>query len=92
MLRALSGIDRVVTNIVTGSVVIYYDTEAVTPEAIIQHLQDQGYFDADLAVSHDIHVQNVATRAGFKLGRMAFSWALGKTLEANGLSLLAAII
>jgi hypothetical protein len=34
----------------------------------------------------------VAHRAGKVFGRAAFSYVVGKTLEANGLSLLAAFI
>jgi hypothetical protein len=32
------------------------------------------------------------THAGLRIGKVAIGWALSKTLEANGLSLLAALI
>jgi hypothetical protein len=43
-------------------------------------------------ISADEHIQGAVTRAGLRIGKVAVGWALGKALEANGLSLLAALI
>jgi hypothetical protein len=50
------------------------------------------HFDESKAISHDELVQSAAAKAGFKIGKAIFGWAISKTLEANGLSMLAAII
>jgi hypothetical protein len=43
-------------------------------------------------VSKDEHIQAAVTKAGLRIGKVAVGWAIGKALEANGLSLLAALI
>ncbi len=92
LLLNLTGIEKIKTNPVTCSVIVNYDPDLLDPQEIIQLLIDHHYFDASAAISHDEHVQNAATRAGVKIGKIICGWAVSKTLEANGLSMLAAII
>jgi hypothetical protein len=92
LLFNLDGIEQIKTNPLTGSVVIHYDPDLLDPQKIIQLLTDHRYFDESNAVSHDEVVREAAARAGFKIGKMIFGLAVSKTLEANGLSMLAAII
>ena len=49
-------------------------------------------FDEANAITHDELVQSAVAKAGFKIGKLIFGWAVSKTLEANGLSMFAAII
>jgi Heavy metal associated domain 2 len=92
ILLNLAGTERLKTNSLTGSVVINYDPDLLNAQQIIQLLIDHQYFDASNAITHDELVQNAAAEAGFKIGKMLIGWAVGKTLETNGLSMLAAII
>jgi hypothetical protein len=92
LLLNLAGTEHLKTNSLTGSVVINYDPGLLNAQQIIQVLIDHQYFDESNAITHDDFVQNAAAEAGFKIGKMIFSWAVGKTLEANGLSMLAEII
>jgi copper chaperone CopZ len=92
LLSNLDGIEQIKTNPITGSFVIYYDPDLLDPQQILQLLIDHRYFDESNAITHDKHVQTAATKAGLKVGKMVFGWAVSKTLEANGLSMLAAII
>ena len=86
------GIEQINVNAITGSVIVFYDPDQVQGEHIIRLLVENGYFDDSKAISHDEHVKQAIAKAGAKLGRAAFGWVIGKTLEANGLSLLAALI
>lgn len=45
-----------------------------------------------LAVKNDVHRDRAADRVGRAVGRAAFSYFVGRVLESNGLSLLAAFI
>ena len=92
LLEHHNGIDQIKVNQVTGSILVFYDTDSVQGEQIIRTLIEAGYFDDSTAISHDAHMQQVVARAGVKLGRAAVGWLVGKTLEANGLSLLASLI
>jgi hypothetical protein len=92
LLFNLHGIDHISTNSLTGSVVINYDPDLLDSGRIIQFLIGHGYFDQSKAITNDQAVQKAAANAGFKIGKVVFGWAVSKTLEANGLSMLAAII
>jgi hypothetical protein len=92
LLLNLAGTEHLKTNPLTGSVVVIYDPDLLSAQQIIQVLTDHQYFDESSAITHDELVQNAAAEAGFKIGKMIVGWAVGKTLEANGLSMLAEII
>ena len=92
LLSSLAGTEHVKPNSLTGSVVINYDADQLEAQQIIQLLVDHQYFDEANAISHDEVVQSAAAKAGFKIGKVIFGLAVSKTLEASGLSLLAAII
>jgi hypothetical protein len=88
----LDGVERIKVNELTGSVVINYDPQEIEPQDMINILRDNGYIDETKAISHDAHIQTAASKAGLKIGRAVFGWAVGKALEGSGLSLLAALI
>jgi copper chaperone CopZ len=92
LLLNLDGIEHIQTNPLTGSVIVNYDPGLLHPQQIIQCLTDHQYFDESKVITHDELVQRAAAKAGRKVGKMVFGWALSKTLEANGLSMLAALI
>jgi len=92
LLSNLDGIERIRIKPVTCSFVINYDPDLLDPQQIIQLLIDHHYFDESNAITHDEHVQTAVAKAGLKVGKMIFGWAISKTLEASGLSMLAAII
>jgi copper chaperone CopZ len=92
LLFNLNGIEQIRTNPLTGSVVINYDPDLLDLQQIIELLTEHHYFDQSMALTHDKVVQNAATKAGLKIGKMICGWAVSRTLEANGLSMLAAII
>ena len=92
MLRGLDGVTAVTFNPLTGSLVVLFDQDRIGPEQISGCLKDGGLFDPSLVISSDEHIQGAVTQAGLQIGKVALSWALGKALEANGLSLLAALI
>ena len=86
------GIEQIKVNALTGSMIVFYDPDLVQGEQIIGILVENGYFDNSEAISHDDHVKQAVAKAGAKLGQAAFGWVIGKTLEAYGFSLLAALI
>mgnify|MGYP006299876537 FL=1 len=87
-----TGIDKVKVNHLTGSIVVTYDPADIGEERILDILEYEKLFDRSLAVRNDVHMDLAATRAGKAVGRAAFSYIVGRALESNGLSLLAAFI
>jgi hypothetical protein len=88
----MDGVADVTFTALTGSLVVLFDPDRIAPEQITGCLSDLGLFDPSAAASSGDPIQGAVTRAGLQIGRVAVSWALGKTLQANGLSLLAALI
>ncbi len=92
VLRAIPGVTGVRGNPLTGSVVVLYDPDHTAQDRILNILQDQGLFDASLAITHEEQVRAAVAEFGMRLGRAALGWAVGKSLDASGLSLLAALL
>ncbi len=88
----IEGIADIRENAVTGSVVIAYRQDRLQAADILNILQAHGLFDRNRAVDSDTHISAVAHKTTARLGRALVGWAVGRALESNGLSLLAAFI
>ena len=86
------GIQKVKVNQLTGSVVVRYDPSVTDDDRILNVMEYEGLFDRARAVSGNARLDRAANRAGKAVGRAAFSYFVGRALESNGLSLLAAFI
>ena len=92
LLAGQSGVEAIAVNPLTGSVVVHYDSDRIDDQRILNVLRYSGLFDDRQVTRADEAIDRAATRAGRAVGRAVAGWALGKALEANGLSLLAALI
>jgi copper chaperone CopZ len=92
VLESLQGVNNVVMNAVTGSVVIRYDPDRLKADEILDSLKDHGYFDASKAMTSEDYVQNAFSRAGGAAGRVLFGWAVGKVFEGTSLAFLTVLI
>jgi copper chaperone CopZ len=92
LLQGIAGVTAVHVKVLTGSVVVRYDPDRTSHECILAPLQEQGLFDAAQAVSNDEHVKSAVAEVGLRLSRAALGWAVGRSLDARGLSLLAALL
>ncbi|MBL0713840.1 MAG: heavy metal translocating P-type ATPase [Desulfosarcina sp.] len=86
------GIRKIKVNQLTGSVVISYDQSVIDEGRILNAMEYEGFFDSARAVKNDAPLDRAANRAGKAVGRAALSYLVGRALESNGLSLLAAFI
>lgn len=85
----VSGVE---VNTTTGSVKIHYDPEMIHGEQLLNYLKYYDLFDEKAVIDPAVHIRQTGRKAGAALGKAAFSWVVGRVLEANGLSLLAAFI
>jgi hypothetical protein len=95
LLSKLDGLEKVSVNIVTGSVVFYYDSDQLQPWQILSALEELRYIDPTNQIPHHSPAYSIGTtgsKAGDALGRVFFGWAVGKALERTGLSFLTALI
>jgi hypothetical protein len=88
----LYGVHSVRVNPMTGSTIVHYDPEEIGAERMLQVLKDNGYYNGALAVGKQDPIQQVTDKAVERVGRAVFGWVVGRALEANGLSLIAAFI
>lgn len=91
-LLAIDGVEDIAVNTITGSVVVTYQPERVSVEALLSILKHNGLYDQNCTIGCDEQIQRATQKAASHVGRAAFGWVVGKALEANGLSLLAAFI
>jgi copper chaperone CopZ len=92
LLNGVEGVTDVKVTPLTGSVVVLYDPGRTAHDRILAALQDEGLFEASLAISNDEHVQTAVAEVGMRLGRAVLGWVVGRSLDASGLSLLAALL
>lgn len=91
-LSSISGIATVDINLITGSILINYNTKAVNYKDIVALLQRKGYFDASRALTNDQYIKTSASKAGKVIGKALFGTFLENALEGSALSLLAVFI
>jgi hypothetical protein len=95
LLDKLEGVEKISVNIVTGSVVFYYDADRIQPWQILSALEELKYIDGTNQIQHPgPHYSTPPSggHAGEALGKVLFGWAVGKALEGTGLSFLTAFI
>jgi hypothetical protein len=86
------GVEHVRTTTLTGSVVVHYDPDLITPDEIVNILRYENFVDETRLAPYDAHLFTSTHRAGRALGRAAVSWAVGRALEGSGLGFLAVLI
>jgi len=91
-LLGISGVDDIQVNHLTGSVVVTFDTTVITHDQLLELLKAKGYYDNSRVVTCDDKIQRASSIAATKFGRAMFGYAVGKALEASGLSRLAALV
>lgn len=91
-LLTVPGTETIKANALTGSVVVTFDQDALAPQELLDLLKDNGFYSEDRAITLDKKLHHTSKRAARKVSRAMFGWAVGKVLEAKGLSLIAAFI
>lgn len=92
LLRPILGIDSVMVNTVTGSIVIHYDSRQVRSKEILDILKKTGYFDPSKAITNDQYVHAAISKTGNVIWKALFGAFVGEALEGSALSILAILI
>jgi copper chaperone CopZ len=91
-LSTLHGIATVDINLITGSLLVNYNSKSVKHSDIVDILQRKGYFDTSKAVTNDEYLQKAAKKAGNIIGKSIFGTFAGMALEGTPLSFLSILI
>ena len=92
LIKQLRGINSIIVNFTTGSVVVLYDREIISSNLILNTLENEGLFDSSKAGSCDQYINESASKAGQVLGKILFGALVEKAFEGSALSYLAVFI
>ncbi len=92
VLQSFPGVHSAVFTPLTGSLVVHFDPQAVLPGEITEALSAKSLIDPSHLISPEDRFEQAMATAGRRIGRAAVGWAVGRLLDASGLSLLAALI
>ncbi len=91
-LQSLPGVRSAAFTPLTGSLVVHFDPHAVLADEITEALSAKGLIDRSRLLSPQDRLEQAMAAAGRRIGRAAVGWAVGRVLDASGLSVLAALI
>uniref|UniRef100_A0A832EDB8 Cation transporter n=1 Tax=Desulfacinum infernum TaxID=35837 RepID=A0A832EDB8_9BACT len=92
LLESLPGVEKVVCNPVTGSVVVYYDQNAIDPESLVQVLRNQGHLNATQINSGEQSFDDFGAKAGRFMAKALLNVALDVAFKNTPLSVLTIFI
>lgn len=91
-LGQVRGIQSIVTNQRTGSIVINYDPQKLAQQALLDILCTRGIFDSSKAVTNDQFIQNSALKAGNVVYKAFLGVIVEQVLQGSPLALLGLLI
>jgi copper chaperone CopZ len=91
-LEQIQGVQSIITNTLTCSVLINYDPKKVTPQTLLDVLQTRGIFDASKAVTNDQYIHASASKAGQIIYKTLLGTIVEQTLQGSPLALLSLLI
>ncbi len=92
MLQALSGVDAVSINALTGSITINYSGCATGSESILSILKEKGYYRISPIEEQEHPFETVASKVGTTVGKAIVGACVEKAFEGSMLSFLALLI
>ena len=91
-LEQIPGVRSLVTNSLTGSIIITYDEKKVTSRMLLDTLKTRGIFDPSKAVTNDQYIHSSASKATSIVYKAVVGAVVETLLEGSALSLLAVFI
>jgi copper chaperone CopZ len=91
-LQSIEGVTSVRANIVTGSIILTYERDIVSSEAILNAAALRGYYRPEAVQHADGQLHDLAVRTGGTLGKVLFGFAVEKALERSAMALIGALL
>jgi hypothetical protein len=92
LLRSLVGIKSVSVNTVTGSMVVHFDQDRITSQAVLSLLSREGYVELSRAVPHEKYIDAALAKVGEAASKALIGYALDRAFQGTPLALVAAFI
>lgn len=91
-LQALSGVDAVSINALTGSITINYSDRATDSQSILSLLKEKGYYRISPIEEQEHPVEDAVSKVGTAMGKAIVGAFVEKAFEGSMLSFLALLI
>ena len=91
-LQALSGVDAVSINALTGSITINYSGSATDSESILSILKEKGYYRISPIEEQEHPVEDAVSKVGTTVGKVLVGAFVEKAFEGSMLSFLALLV
>ena len=91
-LGQVRGLQSIVTNPRTGSILINYNPQKLSHVALLDILRTRGIFDSSKAVTNDQFIQTSALKAGNVVYKAFLGVIVEQTLQGSPLALLSLLI
>ncbi|MEA1990609.1 MAG: hypothetical protein U9N58_00205, partial [Thermodesulfobacteriota bacterium] len=72
LMKQLTGVKSTAVNTATGSIVVYHCPKTISCDAILNTLENDGFFDRSKVISHDRYIHESASKAGQMVGKFLF--------------------
>ena len=92
MLEALSGVEAVSINALTGSITINYSDWATDSESILSILKEKGYYRISPIEEQEHPIEIAVSKVGTAMGKAIVGVFVEKAFEGSMLSFLALLI
>ncbi|WP_419661749.1 putative cation-transporting p-type ATPase C [Desulfosarcina variabilis str. Montpellier] len=91
-LLSVEGTHSFTASSLTGSIIVTYDPQKLNKQYLLDILKEHGLYCEERSTTMESQLQQASENAARKVSRAMFGWAVGRVLEANGLSIIAAFI
>lgn len=91
-LSTLEGIGVVETNLITGSILIHYNTKKLQKQDIVRVLTNKGYFDPSKAVTNDEYIKSTVEKTGKFVVKSFVGSVIDSSLQETPLKFITALI
>jgi copper chaperone CopZ len=91
-LEQINGMKSVVTNPLTGSIIMTYDEQKVTAKMLLDTLKTRGIFNPSKAVTNDQYIHSGASKAGHLVYKAVVGAFVEKAFEGSAFSLFAVLL
>ena len=91
-LQALSGVDAVSINALTGSITINYSDCETDSESILSILEEKGYYRISSSKEQEHPIETAVSKVGTTVGKVLVGAFVEKAFEGSMLSFLALLV
>ncbi len=92
LLQAVSGVNAISINALTGSITINHSGCATDSESILNVLKEKGYYKTSPADEREHPIETVVSRVGTTVGKAIVGAVVEQVFEGSMLSLLAFLV